>query len=463
MDASPGWKLLLDTPLLRAGDRLLAAVSGGPDSLAMLHALARAREELGFSLFAVHVHHGMRAAGESDLAQLVAQCRSWRVTLGVERVDVPALATEQRVGVEEAGRNARYAAFFRHAHAFQCTKVATAHTRDDQAETVLMNLLRGTGTEGLAGIPTRRPLCRNDPSVEVIRPLLGTSRNQVETYCAAHQLRPIHDATNDDPRYQRNRIRHELMPLLEQFQPGAKERLAYTASQVWTDAEWLRTEAATLFENVALPANDAVARLDARLLAEHPLPLVRRVLVLLLEQWGVPADQGTQSRLLCLIQHEVRAVSLPGGCLRARYEAGELLLEQITPVVDSMEVHVSVLVPGVTHAATSSLTLEIRECSPPSDPRVSSERVYLDTERIQPPLYLRVPHPGDRFHPLGAPGSRLLSDFFNDQKIPPNRRSNWPLLCDQNGILWVVGLRPDERIRVTADTTRCLHLVASRS
>jgi tRNA(Ile)-lysidine synthase len=428
-----------------------------------LHALVAARGALGLSLFAVHVHHGMRAEGEADVAFLADCCRRWRVPLGIQRENIPVLAAQTHVTLEEAGRDARYAAFFRHARAFRCGLVATAHTQDDQAETVLLNLLRGTGTDGLAGIPPRRPLRREVPEVEVIRPLLYTSRREVEAYCAAHNLQPRHDMTNEDLRHRRNQVRHTLLPLLEQFHPGTKERLAETAAQTRADVELLRQQAAALYVEALLPlplGPETVASLDAALLAERPASLVRRALLLTLDRLGVEADRGAQERLLALVYQDGKPFDLPGGQTRARREGEQLLLERAHPTLLPTPEETAVTLSGITYLPGFGLTLEVQEGPTPLDPRCPPEQIYLDIAHLYPPLLVRPPHTGDRFHPLGAPGTRLLSDLFIDRKVPRERRASWPVLCDAEGIIWVVGLAVAERVRVTAATTSCLRITA---
>jgi tRNA(Ile)-lysidine synthase len=175
----------------------------------------------------------------------------------------------------------------------------------------------------------------------------------------------------------------------------------------------------------------------------------------------VNADRGAQKRLLALAYQGGKPFDLPGGQIRARREGAQLLLERIRPSLPPVPEEASVALSGVTQIPGIGLTLEVQECPPPLDPRCPPEQIYLDAAHLHPPLLLRTPHTGDRFHPLGAPGTRLLSDLFIDRKVPRERRASWPVLCDAEGIVWIVGLAVAERVRVTAATTSCLRITAA--
>jgi tRNA(Ile)-lysidine synthetase-like protein len=545
--------LRLDLSLLSPGNRVLVALSGGTDSLALLHALRAGREALGIEIAAGHLHHGMRGSeADDDVAFLRQLCGEWDVPLVVERADVPALAAARRISVEEAGRDARYAAFARMAALHRCGKVATAHTADDQAETILFRLLRGTGIDGLAGIPDRRPLS-DDPNVpEVIRPLLSVWRREIEAYCRAHDLTPREDRTNFDLRYQRSRIRHELIPLLEQYSPSFRENLVRLARQAREESALLNALAEALLDerqgslprlpgSVAdlgpaadpasharspgsagpqssspraastprLPAESQLTReargesgasarrsrdsgtiraaelsrerpdasrseaardratlleLAAEPLADAAPALARRALRQAVERAagrGVELTTALLDRLLDLAAGRGPAVlDLPGAPVRVRRAGGRVVFERTSSAPAGIPESVEVALAGTTPAPAFGLSVTVAQAPPPPDPRTPPRRAILDLDRIHAPLQLRPPRRGDRFHPLGAPGSRLLSDLFTDRKVPRHERARWPVLVDQEGIVWVVGLAIAERLRVTAATRECLAVTA---
>jgi len=216
--------------LLPAGRPVLAAVSGGPDSVCLAHWLSVQARRKGFKLALLHVHHGLRGrAADRDAQSVRALGARLSLPVCVARVDVRARAARRGLGLEEAGRRERYRALAARARRGDFKAVATAHQLDDQAETVLLHLLRGTSLEGLGGIPVRRPLV---PGVELIRPLLPLTREEVLAYLEAHGLDWREDATNRDPRFKRNWVRREALPLLEKRAPGLKKRLAEIAAKV---------------------------------------------------------------------------------------------------------------------------------------------------------------------------------------------------------------------------------------
>src|SRR5687768_6850750 len=263
--------MFFDGSCFSPGDRVLVAVSGGADSLALLHALAHDRESLALTLFAAHVHHGMRGdEADADVDFLEGICAEWAVPLLVERVGVPELAKRERISVEEAGRNARYSALDKLAQEHGCNRVATAHTADDQAETVLLNLFRGTGIDGLAGIPARRPLSGDLGAPELVRPLLRRWRRDTEAYCAEHALEPREDRTNRDLRYRRSRIRHELLPRLRDYDPDVKSHLVRLADQAREERDLLNDAASALLAGARIESDDGER---PRYWLPHPAPL----------------------------------------------------------------------------------------------------------------------------------------------------------------------------------------------
>lgn len=229
------------------GATLLVAVSGGADSLALMVMLAEARAAHGFTVRAAHLHHGMRAAADADVEMLRGICEALDLPLDAGYADVPAIAEERRLSLEVAGREARYAFLYGTAAAHGAYGICTGHTRDDQAETVLLRVIAGTGLDGLAGIfPARHVTPPESPSpVWLLRPLLSTSRAETEAFCAERGYTPVQDPYNEDPAYPRNRIRRDLLPLLERdYNPAVKEALARLADIVREDNAILETQVA---------------------------------------------------------------------------------------------------------------------------------------------------------------------------------------------------------------------------
>jgi tRNA(Ile)-lysidine synthase len=453
----------LDASLFAAGDRVLVGLSGGADSLTLLHLLVGRAAELDLDLFACHVHHGMRGeAAEEDVRFLHAECDSLGVPLIVSHGDVPALCRAHRWSPEEAGRHARYAEFEEAALAAGCTKVATAHTADDQAETVLMNLMRGCGLDGLAGIPRRRPLIAGRPVPEVVRPLLGTWRAEIESFCGTLGKVPRHDSTNDDLRFLRNRVRRRLLPSLMEWDRGIKRHLVRLSEQAWEERLLLRREAVDLLSAVRKQQDPLV--LDAVLLAAAPEPLVRRALLAALGASGADANDATYltvGRLMAQLRGEGPAsFDLPGGRVRAKRGRGELRLEACGELPAAPPSEVRLRFPGELRLDAYGIRLSGWIEPPPGSKRLPRSEALIRLPALEPPLCVRPPLPGDRFRPFGAPGSRLLSDLLSEHRVPRVHRPTWPVLVDQAGILWVVGIAVAERARIESDAEPCLHLRA---
>lgn len=435
---------------------------------------------MGLELFAVHVHHGMRAeAADADVEFLRRTCDAWDVPLEVVYRDVPDLAAERRVSVEEAGRMARYEALEALARERGYNKVVTAHHADDQVETVLLHLLRGTGLDGLRGMPERRPLSPAPGAPELVRPLLGVWRHELEAYCREHGLEPRHDWTNADLRYRRNRLRREVIPLLESLAPPAKQHLLQLAQQARDEVAVLEPPAVELLERARRPAPEPWRRpggppawlvrrrivpptvLEAAILVQAPRATARRALRLLIREIAGPQVElsfAPVEEVLRLAEGGGTAVDLPDCGLRVRRAGELLLLEQQHPAPREIPEEVRLPAPGDYTVPAMGLRIRAVAGAAPSDLRLPPDEACLAAGTVRWPLRLRTPRRGDRFQPLGAPGSRLLSDLFVDRKIPTETRPLWPVLEDAEGILWVCGLAPAERARVGSPGAACLRL-----
>lgn len=466
----------LNLDLFENGDRLLVGLSGGVDSLALLHLLASERSRRRWELFAVHVHHGMRGeAADDDVEFLTKLCAAWRILLVVEHADVPAMAAERRISVEEAGRDARYGAFARVSRELGSNKVVTAHHADDQAETVLLHLFRGAGIDGLAAMPERRPLSTAPGARELVRPLLRVRRQELEEYCREQGLEPRLDVTNLDLNYRRNRIRHELLPVLRDFDPAIVEHLVRLARQAREEMELLSVDAGRLLQSAAvnaapadfgipLPVLPPALVLDLVQLRQAPPALLRRSLRLALRQAGdyeVEQSAALVERLVQLVNSDSGSVDLPGCPLRASKTGKQLRIEPCARVL-MPPTAVEVPLPGETYAQAFGLNLSAALGPIPKQLRLPPYRAILDFDALRPPFQLRVPRTGDRFQPFNAPGSRLVSDLFIDRKVPAYLRTHWPILTDREGIVWVLGLAIAHRVRIRPGTSRALHLSVGR-
>lgn len=425
--------------MIAPGQLVLVGFSGGADSTALLHIL----KQLGHRLCACHVHHGLRGeAADAEARQAAAFAASLGVPYGEKRADVRAVAKARKLSLETAAREVRYARLEEAAQEFGADRIATGHTADDQAETVLLNLLRGTGPSGLAGIPPVRG--------RIIRPLLKITRAEAREYCAAEGLAYCEDRSNLDRRFTRNRIRHDMMPVLRQLQPNLTAALGRLAEIVREEEAYLES----LLPN--LEARDGGVRAPLAELAALPPALLRRLV-----RRAVAAVKGdgrelgferVEAVMELIRQGETGAViELPGGVV-ARRGYGE--------VVVGRSADNKALDPSTRRrSGLSSGDWEVRvEEGEDLAIRDDPEEAVLDAETLKGPLRVRQWEPGDRFVPLGMQEPVKLQDFFVNAKVPRVQRHSTPIVDSGGEIVWVVGHRISERHKVTASTRRTIRL-----
>jgi tRNA(Ile)-lysidine synthase len=395
--------------LLARGDRLLVAVSGGPDSTALLYGLAKIAPRLGVSLVAACVDHRLRPESTEEARQVVRICQGLGIGCEVLEVDV-SRARKAHVSAQEAARNVRLAALQSAAGRLGCTHIALGHTADDQAETVLFRILRGTGIAGLAGIPYQRgPL---------IRPLLDVRRAQILAYLAKRKIDYFTDPSNANRRYARSRIRHDVLPALTRENPRLVEALLALAREAQDKgvATWRKDLPSDLY----LPRH-AVHAVDGLMRAGCG---TRSITV---RNGELTVSYGKVSWL----------PRKPGDLAQARAQAREV---QRVPGPGQYRIFDSPA-PG----------LDIAPARVGSWPGGNS--ACFDTSKLAWPLSVRALRPGDRMAPRGGRGTRKLSDLLIDAKIPRQERAILPVLCDASGaILYVPGLRPSENGRPGGET-----------
>lgn len=439
--------------LVSEGSRVAVAFSGGPDSLCLLHMMWR----LGFDPVALHLDHGQRTESADECARLGSFCEALGIAFASGRADVPALAQAYKVGLEEAGRTARYDFFRQAAFRTGCDIVATGHTRDDQAETVLFNLIRGTGTAGLAGIPTVRD--------GIIRPLLPFSRAETTAYCLDNGLQTLHDPGNDDLGFSRVRLRLRVMPELELAHPGAAASIARTARLFGEESAFLDAMAAAVLEKCETALNgplrfltaDSELALDLPTLLGHPDVLVRRGLRLAASVLGASLDSDQTEALHNGVSSEVKgSVSSEGGKVVATWSDGRLHLQKADT---EGPFRYSLVTPGVTESEVFGwqITVQPWDASNPIRDR-SNLDVAVAASQIQGDLYFRSANPGDMMEPLGMAGSKSVTSLMAEAGLTANARKRLPIVCDMVGPVWVPGCRIAERVKIADTSARAFRL-----
>lgn len=477
--------------LLERGQAVIVGVSGGPDSLCLLHVLQRLREPYNLTLHVAHLHHCLRGeAADDDAAFVGGLAACWRLPCTIEVVNVPQVAERQGLSIEEAARRVRYRFLVEVAGRVGAKVIAVGHHADDQTETVLMHLIRGSGLAGLRGMLPAidlgrmrlhvEPWKRNQPpwprpGLRLVRPLLDVPRAQIEAYCQEHSLSPRFDRSNLDTTLFRNRLRHELLPTLESYNPNIRVLLRRLASvvaadyafleevrtQAWQEIMHLEDEQTISFDLTrwrVLPLS--LQRSTLRHAAYQLRPQLRDVDFVHLEQAVQVATQGRTGAQVSLPQ----GLMLTVGYRTLRLsDAGQAPAPPDWPLLNlDQDECLPVKLPGQTLLPGGAWYLNVAWLE------VGDERIfdnpdpwvaYLDAAKLDGPLALRTRQPGDRFCPLGMNGHSVeIADFMVNSKIPRPWRDQVPLLVLQSEVgervAWVAGWRLDERVRVTSQTQR---------
>ncbi len=461
-------EFLREQRLLPRRQKLVVAVSGGPDSVCLLHILAGMREELGLKLRLAHLDHRLRGEESAADARYVADlaCRL-DVPATIQARDVRAYQVERRLSPEEAAREVRYAFLAETAASFGADRVAVGHTADDHIETVLMHLVRGTGTRGLRGLQPSSRWHSGEKSLTVIRPLLEVNRAETEAYCRQYRLAPRVDTSNLSLSPLRNRIRRRLVPLLQSYNPRVKEALLRTARIAADDLSFLEKEAARKWRGIAREEESAVV-LDRSKFLRLPLALRRQLLRIAIEKLlGSLKDIETRhidGLLSALHKPAGKKISLPSGLsFTIEYDryllgADPAALSPFPPLAG--EYHLEI--PGETELPGWRVEAALlgREEMNDAD---SGFTACFDLAKTGRQLTVRPRRAGDRFQPLGMAQTKKLGMFMIDSRIPGAWRDRIPIVCSPGHILWVVGWRLDERVKVTPDTQQVLRLAFRRS
>ncbi|MBI5035072.1 MAG: tRNA lysidine(34) synthetase TilS [Chloroflexi bacterium] len=489
--------------LIVRGDKVIVGVSGGPDSLALLHVLCALRDELQITLHVAHLNHQLRAAASQADADFVATiAREWQLDATIESRDVIALAQAEHLSIEEAARHARYAFLAEVAQKQGASVVAVAHNRDDQVETVVMHLMRGSGLAGLRGMTPRsrvsgftvsslkpETLKLETGHLALVRPLLDVTRAEIEEYVHANGLAPRQDQSNLDTTFFRNRLRHEVLPYLESLNPNLREVLYHSALSIADDYDFLDVAIESEFSKVAHEQDGAIVFSREAWRALHPAlqrgtlrAAVHRLRGNLRDLNWVHVEDARQ---IALEKNAGAVATLPNGLLLVVGYDDFIIADakRAAPLPDLPLLHVDELVlpeNGVTALPDSNWVIETKIISQDviSTSREAARRnlfaeneisrsarndrggidrwtATYDFAMCRGEKKLRRRRAGDRFQPIGMQGhSRSLHEFMIDEKIQRAVRDLLPLLIVGDRIAWVCGWRVDERVRVTENTSQ---------
>lgn len=447
--------------LFQPGAHLLVAVSGGPDSVALLSLLHRLRASWRLTLTAAHFNYGLRGE-ESDEDQefVTALCRRLDVPLVTKRLN--ARSPSQSGSLQAAARGLRYRALAEIAERWGAEHIAVGHTADDQAETVLLWMLRGAGLTGLAGMPSVR-------DHHIIRPLYDSTRREVLLYLTRSGLSYRQDSSNDKLVYRRNRIRHEVMPLLRRLVPSCVEALCRSADLCREDDRYLHAHLASLAQGHVRQGSGGSWIVERAFLRQLPRSLQRRLVRDLLRR----CDPLRRAENVRTVEQVIQAVMSSDTWERTWKTARVLVTEEevccgpprgeVTDRPPDLFPR-DLPVPSNVFWAGTGQTIAVQQLAREhmENRETGKTRILVDAERVSAPLIVRAWQPGDRFQPVGMKGrSKKLQDFFTDHKVPLAARRRIPVLVAPEGIVWIVGYRQDARWMATAATRKCLVLTVT--
>jgi len=445
--------------MLEKGDEVIVAVSGGPDSVFLLHVLNELKKGLDLTLIVVHLDHCIRGMDSKRDCKFVENlARGLHLPFESKSVDVPAVKKAERVSTQQAARDVRYEFFSDMLKKYKAQKVALGHNADDQAETVLMRLIRGAGVKGLCGIPPIR-------DGVFIRPLIEIERSMIEGFLSKNRIEFVIDSSNKEDIYLRNKIRNILMPILiKEYNPGIVQNLIHTSEILRREDKFLDKLAFDSFSKTRVHNDNESLTLDVLHLRHMDESMQIRVLRKAIESFSCGLKRIGYKHIESIMRMLSRtdgnkSLNLPGGIyVERRYN--EMMItrreEKERPFCYSFS-----QVPHIARVEEIDKVIEFKVVQPNSkhlkfdiDPNVA----FIDYGQIRYPVIIRNFKEGDRFQPMGMNGTKKLKDFFIDNKIPKSIRKEIPLLVFNDLIAWVIGLRIDHRVMVREYTREILEV-----
>lgn len=448
--------------LLEAGQRVVVGVSGGPDSIVLLHILKRLQEELKILLHVAHLNHMFRGEeSQADASFVQTVCQQWGIPCSIEERDVPAYAKATGLTSQVAARRVRFQFFAEVLTKVEGQRIALAHHADDQAETILMNLFRGAGLKGLSGMsPLREKL--------FIRPLLHVRKKEIEQYCAVENLSYRTDSSNLKTVYRRNKLRHQLIPTLErEYAPGLVHILSRMAEQIGNEDEYLDHLATAAYSEVLFSEGENGVSLDLKNVNKQPLVLVRRLLRIAWQRvYGTKQDLSFDhvERLIEELAYKggpEKVLELPGGVrVRFSYDRLTFLKNKVSLILAKESSPLPV--PGQVNFLDSQIVAQLLDVQDLIHPhqRLPKQLAVLDAAKVSLPLIVRSRQEGDTFIPFGLGKQIKLKKLLIDCKVPKHLRDQIPIVVEQNTgrILWVAGIRPADGVGISENSKKLILL-----
>ncbi|WP_053216918.1 tRNA lysidine(34) synthetase TilS [Virgibacillus senegalensis] len=433
-------ELIKEENLLHQGATVLVGVSGGPDSIALLHFLSAIKEEWNIRLIALSADHGLRGnESKQDVEYVRNVCRMWNIEMVETFLDVPAYKRQEGTGTQLSARNLRYQFFAEQMERFGAEFLALGHHADDQAESVLMGLTRGSNISALQGIPIKRPFAGGD----IVRPFMAVSRDEIEAYCMEHGIEPRRDPSNEEDSYTRNYFRLHVLPLLKEKNPNFLHTVRRLSDSARNDERYLNEQAEKLVDaHVAFADRNKRAEFEIESFAKFPIALQRRAFHLILNYLynSTPPDlsYAHEDRFFSLISSSRAnaSIDLPLGLKMIK--AYHSITFSFAAELDG-SYYIVLQGPGTIELPDGSVLSASIVREPLEDSRYA---ITYELADINWPLAIRSRKPGDKMRVKGMKGTKKIKDIFIDEKIPIGLREGWPIVEDGKGnILWLAGLR----------------------
>lgn len=440
--------------LIKSGDTVLAAISGGPDSMAMLNCLVLLKKELDFNLLIAHVNHGVRgqyAKRDQEFVKFIA--KEYNIPYFTKNVDMVAYGKELHISSEEAGRILRYGFFRQILGDYKNGKIAVAHNKNDQAETIIHRIIRGTGLDGLKSMEFIKD--------DIIRPILNISRNEIENYIEEKNIRFVVDHTNLQTDYTRNKIRLELLPYIkENFNPNIIDSL-YRLTRIASDEIEILEEITSEKYNLivknktkdSIIFNGRLFNLEAEAIRKR---LIRKAIENISGNLHGIEEVHTKDIIKLFYKAKTgKTIHISKGIV-ARISYNDFIIELKSERDNSLQTQ-EILI-GENTIKESAIRLSLDLVSVEDIDLNDTHTKYIDFDKVSGQMWIRTRKTGDRFAPLGLGGSKKLKDYMIDKKIPQKERQEIPLLCDRSGIIWVIGYGLSDNYKITDKTKRVLRV-----
>lgn len=445
--------------LFKRGDKVLVAFSGGADSACLLHMLNSLRHELGIEIYSAHLNHQIRgAAAHEDALFSYRESKALGIPCFLQSTDVPLEAKEGRLTIEEAAREVRYKMFFDLKEKLGIDKIAVAHNLDDQAETLIMRIMRGTGLNGLKGMEYKRP-------DGLIRPLLDLKRYEIEEYCNINKINYRTDETNFENSYTRNKIRLELFPFIEDhFACNIKEMLSRMANGLREDSKYLEDIAQEVFWEIAHEIEDYAVKFELDHLETLSASIIKRVFRLAYTKLsgtgdGIEAIHLDDALRLLRNTKSNLMINFPKGII-AEKKGYNFYITKKPIEIENIDFEYKILLDGVTEIPELGIAVESQIMSKEKCKLLSSSNNIkaFDLDKISGTLVVRNRHIGDRIKPLGFSGTKKLKDIFIDKKIPQSERNRIPIFADDEKVVWIFGHMISEESKISEETEKVARL-----